>query len=29
VRDGMAVLLPLLDHVVDQLRGGDHPGGAS
>lgn len=28
VRDGMAVLLPLLEHAVDQLRGGDHqPGG--
>jgi molybdenum cofactor synthesis domain-containing protein len=28
VRDGVAVLLPLLDHVVDQLGGGDHrPGG--
>jgi molybdenum cofactor synthesis domain-containing protein len=28
VRDGMAVLTPLLEHVVDQLRGGDHrPGG--
>ncbi len=28
VRDGIAVLTPLLDHVVDQLRGGDHrPGG--
>jgi len=28
VRDGMAVLTPLLDHAVDQLRGGDHrPGG--
>lgn len=24
VRDGMAVLLPLLDHAVSQLRGGDH-----
>jgi len=23
-RDGMAVLLPLLDHAVSQLRGGDH-----
>ncbi|MFD9881570.1 molybdenum cofactor biosynthesis protein B [Streptomyces alboflavus] len=32
VRDGMAVLAPLLIHAVDQLRGGDHPrtdGGAS
>lgn len=28
VRDGLAVLLPLLDHAVDQLGGGDHrPGG--
>ena len=28
VRDGMAVLTPLLEHAVDQLRGGDHkPGG--
>jgi molybdenum cofactor synthesis domain-containing protein len=28
VRDGMAVLLPLLGHAVDQMRGGDHvPGG--
>jgi molybdenum cofactor synthesis domain-containing protein len=24
VRDGMAVLTPLLAHAVDQLRGGDH-----
>jgi molybdenum cofactor synthesis domain-containing protein len=23
-KDGMAVLLPLLDHAVDQVRGGDH-----
>lgn len=32
VRDGLAVLTPLLTHAVDQLRGGDHPrsdGGAS
>ncbi|MCI3931251.1 MogA/MoaB family molybdenum cofactor biosynthesis protein [Streptomyces sp. AN091965] len=32
VRDGLAVLGPLLTHAVDQLRGGDHPrtdGGAS
>jgi molybdenum cofactor synthesis domain-containing protein len=28
VRDGMAVLTPLLGHAVDQLAGGDHrPGG--
>ena len=28
VRDGMAVLAPLLPHAVDQLAGGDHrPGG--
>lgn len=28
VRDGMAVLLPLLEHAADQLAGGDHrPGG--
>lgn len=28
VRDGMAVLAPLIEHVVDQLAGGDHqPGG--
>jgi molybdenum cofactor synthesis domain-containing protein len=28
VRDGMAVLVPLLEHAVDQLAGGDHqPGG--
>lgn len=28
VRDGMAVLLPLLPHAVDQMAGGDHlPGG--
>ena len=28
VRDGLTVLAPLLDHAVDQLRGGDHrPGG--
>lgn len=24
VRDGLAVLAPLLEHAVDQLRGGDH-----
>lgn len=28
VRDGLAVLGPLLKHAVDQLRGGDHPGPA-
>lgn len=28
VRDGLAVLLPLIEHAVDQLGGGDHrPGG--
>lgn len=25
VRDGMAVLGPILAHAVDQIRGGDHP----
>jgi molybdenum cofactor synthesis domain-containing protein len=25
VRDGMAVLAPLLAHILDQLAGGDHP----
>ncbi|GII89553.1 molybdenum cofactor biosynthesis protein [Sphaerisporangium siamense] len=25
VRDGMAVLAPVLRHAVDQIRGGDHP----
>ncbi|MER6946500.1 MogA/MoaB family molybdenum cofactor biosynthesis protein [Nonomuraea sp. NPDC000554] len=25
VRDGMAVLAPVLRHAVDQVRGGDHP----
>lgn len=25
VRDGLRVLEPVLDHAVDQLRGGDHP----
>ena len=35
VKDGLAVLEPLLSHAVDQIRGGDHPrpgagtGGAS
>ncbi|OIJ67590.1 molybdenum cofactor biosynthesis protein [Streptomyces mangrovisoli] len=35
VKDGLAVLAPLLAHAVDQIRGGDHPrpgattGGAS
>ncbi|WP_320776219.1 MogA/MoaB family molybdenum cofactor biosynthesis protein [Streptomyces sp. CRN 30] len=33
VKDGLAVLEPLLGHAVDQIRGGDHPrpssGGAS
>lgn len=33
VKDGLAVLQPLLIHAVDQIRGGDHPrpssGGAS
>ncbi|TDC51999.1 MogA/MoaB family molybdenum cofactor biosynthesis protein [Jiangella ureilytica] len=31
VRDGLAVLVPVLGHAVDQLRGGDHvaSGGAS
>ncbi|GGO88513.1 MogA/MoaB family molybdenum cofactor biosynthesis protein [Wenjunlia tyrosinilytica] len=26
VRDGLAVLAPLLPHAVDQVHGGDHPG---
>jgi molybdopterin biosynthesis enzyme MoaB len=25
VKDGMAVLAPVLSHAVDQARGGDHP----
>jgi molybdenum cofactor synthesis domain-containing protein len=25
VKDGLAVLAPILTHAVDQLRGGDHP----
>jgi molybdenum cofactor synthesis domain-containing protein len=25
VRDGMAVLTPILAHAIDQVRGGDHP----
>ncbi|WP_214326027.1 MogA/MoaB family molybdenum cofactor biosynthesis protein [Nonomuraea sediminis] len=25
VRDGLAVLAPVLQHAVDQIRGGDHP----
>ncbi|GAB1336132.1 MogA/MoaB family molybdenum cofactor biosynthesis protein [Streptomyces sp. E-15] len=29
VRDGLAVLEPLLVHAVDQIRGGDHPGPGS
>ncbi|TDD66364.1 MogA/MoaB family molybdenum cofactor biosynthesis protein [Jiangella aurantiaca] len=30
VRDGLAVLAPVLPHAVDQLRGGDHaPGGGA
>jgi molybdopterin biosynthesis enzyme MoaB len=24
VRDGLAVVIPLLRHAVDQIRGGDH-----
>ncbi len=24
VKDGLAVLLPILDHTLDQIRGGDH-----
>jgi molybdenum cofactor synthesis domain-containing protein len=26
VRDGLAVLIPLLPHILSQLAGGDHPG---
>ncbi len=26
VKDGLAVVLPLLDHAIDQIRGGDHAG---
>ncbi len=29
VKDGLAVLEPVLTHAVDQLRGGDHPGPGS
>ena len=29
VKDGLAVLAPLLTHAVDQIRGGDHPGPSS
>lgn len=30
VRDGVSVLLPLLEHAIDQLNGGDHrPGGGA
>ena len=33
VKDGLAVLTPILGHALDQIRGGDHPrtddGGAS
>ena len=30
VKDGLAVLSPLIDHIHDQLRGGDHrPGGGA
>lgn len=25
VKDGLAVLTPLLEHALDQIRGGDHP----
>ncbi|MFE4665190.1 molybdenum cofactor biosynthesis protein B [Streptomyces sp. NPDC056716] len=29
VKDGLAVLAPLLKHAVDQIRGGDHPTAAA
>jgi molybdenum cofactor synthesis domain-containing protein len=29
VKDGLAVLEPVLVHAVDQIRGGDHPGPSS
>ncbi len=29
VKDGLRVLADVLPHAVDQLRGGDHPGGGS
>jgi len=29
VRDGMAVLASLIEHAVDQIRGGDHPRAAA
>jgi molybdenum cofactor synthesis domain-containing protein len=29
VKDGLAVLEPLLQHAVEQIRGGDHPGSGS
>ncbi len=25
VKDGLAVLLPIVEHTLDQIRGGDHP----
>jgi molybdenum cofactor synthesis domain-containing protein len=25
VKDGLAVLLPMVEHALDQIRGGDHP----
>jgi molybdenum cofactor synthesis domain-containing protein len=27
IPDGLAVLSPLVHHLIDQVRGGDHPGG--